>query len=81
SDGPEEFHVVILDNGRSKAIGTAFQPFLLCIGCGSCLNVCPVYRHIGGHGNGSIYPGLIGAVHSPILGGYKQFGELPNASS
>lgn len=81
SDGPEEFHVVILDNGRSKALGTAFQPVLHCIRCGSCLNVCPVYRHIGGHGYGSIYPGPIGAVLSPILGGYKQFGELPYASS
>lgn len=81
SDGPEEFHVVILDNGRSKALGTAFQPVLQCIRCGSCLNVCPVYRHIGGHGYGSIYPGPIGAVLSPILGGYKQFGELPYASS
>ena len=49
--------------------------------CGSCLNVCPVYRHIGGHGYGSIYPGPIGAVLSPVLGGYKQFGELPYASS
>ena len=73
--------MVILDNGRSKALGTAFQPVLQCIRCGSCLNVCPVYRHIGGHGYGSIYPGPIGAVLSPILGGYKQFGELPYASS
>lgn len=81
SDGPEEFHVVILDNGRSNALGTAFQPVLQCIRCGSCLNVCPVYRHIGGHGYGSIYPGPIGAVLSPVLGGYKQFGELPYASS
>jgi L-lactate dehydrogenase complex protein LldF len=81
SDGPEDFHVIILDNGRSNALGTAFQPVLQCIRCGSCLNVCPVYRHIGGHGYGSIYPGPIGAVLSPILGGYKQFGELPYASS
>ncbi len=56
-----------LDNGRSKALGTAFQPVLQCIRCGSCLNVCPVYRHIGGHGYGSIYPGPIGAVLSPIF--------------
>lgn len=81
SDGPEDFHVVILDNGRSNALGTEFQSILQCIRCGSCLNVCPVYRHIGGHGYGSIYPGPLGAVLSPVLGGYKQFGELPYASS
>ncbi|AQP54500.1 iron-sulfur cluster-binding protein [Vagococcus penaei] len=81
SDGPEEFHVIILDNGRSNALGTVFQPVLQCIRCGSCLNVCPVYRHIGGQGYGSIYPGPIGAVLSPILGGYKQYKELPYASS
>ncbi|MDR0298071.1 MAG: iron-sulfur cluster-binding protein [Streptococcaceae bacterium] len=81
SDGPEEFHVIILDNGRSNALGTVFQPVLQCIRCGACLNVCPVYRHIGGHAYGSIYPGPIGAVLSPVLGGYKQYGDLPFASS
>ena len=81
SDGPEDFHVVIIDNGRSKALGTEFESVLQCIRCGACLNVCPVYRHIGGHGYGSIYPGPIGAVLSPILGGYEQFGDLPYASS
>ncbi|KGL39652.1 iron-sulfur cluster-binding protein [Listeria sp. SHR_NRA_18] len=81
SDGPDDFHVVILDNKRSEALGTEFQSVLQCIRCGSCLNVCPVYRTIGGHGYGSIYPGPIGAVLSPVLGGYEQFGELPYASS
>ncbi|MFC0234251.1 LutB/LldF family L-lactate oxidation iron-sulfur protein [Vagococcus entomophilus] len=81
SDGPEDFHVVIIDNGRSNALGTVFQPMLQCIRCGACLNVCPVYRHIGGHGYGSIYPGPMGAVLSPILGGYEDFGDLPYASS
>lgn len=81
ADGPEDFHVVILDNARSNALGTEFQSVLQCIRCGSCLNVCPVYRAIGGHGYGSIYPGPIGAVLSPVLGGYEQFGELPYASS
>lgn len=71
SDGPEDYHVVILDNGRSNALGGVFQSVLQCIRCGSCLNVCPVYRHIGGHGYGSIYPGPIGAVLSPILGGVQ----------
>ena len=81
SDGPEEFHVVILDNGRSNALGTEFESMLQCIRCGACLNVCPVYRQIGGHGYGSIYPGPMGAVLSPILGGYEDFGDLPYASS
>ncbi|KRL10054.1 LutB/LldF family L-lactate oxidation iron-sulfur protein [Schleiferilactobacillus perolens] len=81
SDGPEDLHVIILDNGRSKALGTPFESILQCIRCGACLNVCPVYRHIGGHGYGSIYPGPLGAVLSPILGGYDQFGDLPFASS
>ncbi|WP_025730491.1 LutB/LldF family L-lactate oxidation iron-sulfur protein [Atopobacter phocae] len=81
SDGPEDFHVVIIDNGRSNALGTEFQSVLQCIRCGSCLNVCPVYRQIGGQGYGSTYPGPIGAVLSPVLGGYKEFGELPYASS
>lgn len=80
-DGPEDFYVVILDNGRSKALGTDFEPVLQCIRCGACLNVCPIYRHIGGHGYGSIYPGPIGAVLSPILDGYEKFGDLPFASS
>jgi len=68
SDGPDEFHVVILDNGRSNALGTPFEPVLQCIRCGACLNVCPIYRHIGGHAYGSVYPGPIGAVLSPVLG-------------
>lgn len=80
-DGPENFYVVILDNGRSNALGGQFEQVLQCIRCGACLNVCPVYRHIGGHGYGSIYPGPIGAVLSPVLRGYEQFGDLPFASS
>lgn len=62
SDGPEEFHLVIVDNGRSKILGTDFQPILQCIRYAACVNVCPVYRHIGGHSYGSIYSGPIGAV-------------------
>ncbi|TLS36204.1 LutB/LldF family L-lactate oxidation iron-sulfur protein [Pseudalkalibacillus caeni] len=80
-DGPEEFHLVILDNGRSKMIGTEFQSALHCIRCSACLNVCPVYRHIGGHAYGSIYSGPIGAVISPILGGYEEYKDLPYAST
>ncbi|MUK87566.1 iron-sulfur cluster-binding protein [Ornithinibacillus sp. L9] len=80
-DGPEEFHLVILDNGRSKILGTEFQAALHCIRCASCINVCPVYRHVGGHAYGSIYPGPIGAVLSPLLDGYDDHKELPYASS
>jgi L-lactate dehydrogenase complex protein LldF len=80
-DGPEEFHLVIVDNGRSNILGTEFQPVLQCIRCAACVNVCPVYRHIGGHSYGSIYSGPIGAVLSPLLGGYDDYKELPYASS
>lgn len=80
-DGPDEFHLVILDNGRSNMLGTAFQSALHCIRCAACINVCPVYRHIGGHAYGSIYPGPIGAVITPLLDGYDQHQELPYASS
>jgi L-lactate dehydrogenase complex protein LldF len=81
NDGPEDFHVVIIDNGRSEALGTPLQPVLQCIRCGSCLNVCPVYRHIGGEGYGSLYPGPIGISLTPVLGGYEAFHDLPYACS
>lgn len=81
ADGPEEFHLVIVDNGRSNILGTEFQEALHCIRCAACINVCPIYRHIGGHAYGSIYPGPIGAVLTPLLGGYDDYKELPYASS
>ncbi|NQD65039.1 iron-sulfur cluster-binding protein [Bacillus haikouensis] len=80
-DGPEEFHLVIVDNGRSKILGTEFQSILHCIRCAACINECPVYRHVGGHSYGSIYPGPVGAVLSPLLGGYEEYKELPFAST
>ncbi|GAE29888.1 LutB/LldF family L-lactate oxidation iron-sulfur protein [Alkalihalobacillus hemicellulosilyticus] len=80
-DGPEEFHLVVVDNGRSNILGTEFQSVLQCIRCAACINVCPIYRHVGGHSYGSIYPGPIGAVLSPLLGGYDDYKELPYASS
>lgn len=80
-DGPEEFHLVIVDNGRSEILGGEFQSILQCIRCAACVNVCPVYRHIGGHAYGSIYSGPIGAVLSPLLGGYDDYKELPYAST
>ncbi|KFZ41576.1 MULTISPECIES: LutB/LldF family L-lactate oxidation iron-sulfur protein [Thermoactinomyces] len=81
SEGPEEFHLVIVDNGRSKILGSEFRSILQCIRCGACINVCPVYRHIGGLSYGSVYPGPVGAVLTPLLAGYEDFQELPYASS
>ena len=66
-DGPEELHVVVLDNGRSALRNTEFEPALHCIRCGACVNICPVYRQIGGHAYGSVYSGPIGAVLTPLL--------------
>ena len=80
-DGPEDFHLVIVDNGRSKLIGSEFKDILRCIRCGACMNTCPAYRHIGGQGYDSIYPGPVGAVLTPLLGGYKDFKNLPYVCS
>lgn len=80
-DGPEEFHLVIVDNGRSKILKSEFRDILRCVRCAACVNTCPAYRHIGGQSYGSIYSGPIGAVLSPLLGGYKDFKELPYACS
>ncbi|UXI02345.1 LutB/LldF family L-lactate oxidation iron-sulfur protein [Photobacterium sp. TY1-4] len=80
-DGPEEFHLVIVDNGRSEILGSEFRDILRCIRCAACVNTCPAYRHIGGQSYGSIYSGPIGAVLSPLLGDYDDFKELPYACS
>ncbi|WP_162048240.1 LutB/LldF family L-lactate oxidation iron-sulfur protein [Vibrio taketomensis] len=80
-DGPEEFHLVIVDNGRSEILGSEFRDILRCVRCAACVNTCPAYRHIGGQAYGSIYSGPIGAVLSPLLGGYDDFKELPYACS
>lgn len=90
ADGPDEFHLVILDNGRSDIAGTEFAEMLNCIRCGACLNVCPVYRQTGGHAYGWVYSGPMGAVLTPLLAGSAvgdhdghdhHAGELANASS
>ncbi len=80
-DGPEEYHVVLLDNGRSGMIGTEFQDMLRCIRCAACMNHCPVYGAVGGHAYGWVYPGPMGSVLTPSLIGVDQAGHLPNAST
>ncbi len=80
-DGPEEYHVILLDNGRTDMIGTEFQDMLRCIRCGACMNHCPVYQLIGGHAYGWVYPGPMGAVLTPSLVGVEDGGQLPNAST
>src|SRR5712675_110651 len=80
-DGPEEFHVVLLDNGRSAMLGTEFQDMLRCIRCSACINHCPVYAAVGGHAYGWVYPGPMGSVLTPQLIGMKEAGNLPNAST
>ena len=80
-DGPENFHVVLLDNGRTKMLGSEFQDMLRCIRCGACLNHCPVYKAIGGHAYGWVYSGPMGAVLIPNLIGLDEASHLPNAST
>ena len=81
-EGPDEVHIVLMDNGRSKMLGhPVTRQSLACIRCGACLNACPVYQQIGGHAYGSTYPGPIGAVITPQLVGIKKTAQLPYASS
>lgn len=83
ADGPEEMHIIIVDNGRSLQLGDPeFQELLNCIRCGACLNACPVYRHIGGHAYGSTYSGPIGAVLTPALNkNVAEWDDIAGASS
>lgn len=80
-DGPEEYHVVLVDNGRSAMLGSEFQDMLRCIRCAACMNHCPVYGAVGGHAYGWVYPGPMGAVLTPALIGVDKAGHLPNAST
>ncbi len=81
-DGPEEFHLVIVDNGRSRLLADAdLREALYCLRCGACLNACPIYRKVGGHAYGWVYPGPIGAVVSPMLTGLSDAKDLPYAST
>jgi L-lactate dehydrogenase complex protein LldF len=82
-DGPEEMHVIFVDNGRTDVLESDCRDILRCIRCGACLNVCPVYRQASGHAYRSVYPGPVGAVLSPLLAGKKfpELADLPKASS
>ena len=80
-DGPDEYHVVLLDNGRSDMLGTEYQEMLRCIRCGACMNHCPVYHSVGGHAYGWVYPGPMGAVLTPSIIGVEKGRQLPNAST
>jgi L-lactate dehydrogenase complex protein LldF len=80
-DGPEEFHLVLLDNGRSRVLATPFRESLQCIRCGACLNACPVYRRIGGHAYGGVYSGPIGSILTPLYDSVAANPDLPHASS
>jgi L-lactate dehydrogenase complex protein LldF len=81
-EGPEQLHIVLLDNGRSRMLAhPVTRQSLACIRCGACLNACPVYQQVGGHAYGSVYPGPIGAVITPQLMGIQKAAQLPYASS
>jgi len=80
-DGPEELHVVVIDNGRSTLRGTRYAEMLNCIRCGACLNVCPVYRKTGGTAYSDVYSGPMGAVLVPLLARFERTADLPHASS
>ncbi len=81
-DGPQQFHLVLLDNGRTAVLADETgRQTLHCIRCSACLNVCPVYERVGGHAYGSVYPGPIGAILSPQLTGIEDNASLPYASS
>ena len=81
-DGPEEFHLIVIDNGRSKLLADPhMREALYCIRCGACMNACPVYRKVGGHSYGWVYPGPIGAVITPVLTGLDAGKDLPFAST
>ncbi len=79
ADGPEEFHIILVDNGRSRMLHEGLAEMLRCLRCGACLNHCVVYRQIDGHAYGGTYPGPMGAVLTPLLDGLKETQDLPRA--
>ena len=78
-DGPEEFHIVLVDNGRSRMLKEGLKDMLRCIRCGACMNHCVVYRQLGGHAYGGVYPGPMGAVLTPVFEGLEKARDLPHA--
>jgi L-lactate dehydrogenase complex protein LldF len=80
-EGPEQMHIVLVDAGRTRFVGTDMQAMLRCIRCGACMNHCPVYQNIGGHAYGWVYPGPMGSVLTPVYVGIENAGDLPNAST
>ena len=80
-DGPANFHVVLVDSGRSDLLGTNKQDLLRCLKCGACMNHCPVYQAVGGHSYGWVYPGPIGAALNPHMVGLEEARHLPSAST
>ena len=80
-DGPEHFHVILFDGGRTSLVGTELQPMLRCIRCGACMNHCPVYQSVGGHAYGWVYPGPMGSVLTPAYVGLEKALDLPNAAT
>ncbi len=80
-DGPEELHIIIVDNGRSKVLASPFREVLKCIRCGTCMLECPAYRHVCGHGYGALYPGPLGAALVPILADYETFKDITKICS
>jgi L-lactate dehydrogenase complex protein LldF len=81
AEGPEHFHVVLVDAGRTRLIGGDLQPMLRCIRCGACMNHCPVYQSIGGHAYGWVYPGPMGSILTPMYVGLDKARDLPNAAT
>jgi len=81
TDGPDELHVVFLDNRRRTLLGTAYEEMLACIRCGACLNVCPVYRNVSGHAYDAVYSGPMGKVLTPLLSAGAEGSDLPYGST
>ena len=78
-DGPEEMHIVLVDNHRTEMLDSFLKPMLRCIRCGACMNHCPVSGAVGGHAYGAVYPGPMGAILTPAMSSLKEAGDLPNA--
>ncbi|MEW5890694.1 MAG: LutB/LldF family L-lactate oxidation iron-sulfur protein [Pseudomonadota bacterium] len=81
TDGPEQFHVVLVDNGRSRLLAGELKDMLRCIRCGACMNHCPVYQAVGGHTYGWVYPGPMGSILTPSFVGLENAVDLPNAAT